>query len=360
MGAAVQGRMLKLCLSAGIPIWPETPVEDFIVENGRVVGVVANRKGASVRIQATNGVLINAGGFSRNQAMRDRYMRQPTSAEWTSVCAGDTGEMQQAAMRLGAAVDQMEQAWWHTSSMHRDGSFPSSLRGSDGKLLPYFQSYDIAKPHGIVVDQSGQRYFNESVSYGEQVERMYQRNATMPATPSWQIMDSRHRNQYFWGLEPPGRTPHEWLESGYLKKADTLDELAQLCSMDQAQLKATVERFNDFARKGVDEDFHRGENEYSKFMGDPTYANPGLGTIEKPPFYACAMFPTDLGTCGGLVCDDHARVLREDGSIIDGLYATGNSAATVMGRTIPAAGVCVGSSFLWGWVAACHACGRPD
>jgi 3-oxosteroid 1-dehydrogenase len=353
--------MLQISLRERIPIWTETPVRDLIVEEGRVVGVLADHNGKPLRIRAKDGVLINAGGFSRNQEMRDRYQRKPISAQWTSVDPGHTGEMQQAAMRLGAAVAQMEQAVWNITSLQFDGSLPPGVPVVDKIAYPFPQPYDISKPHGIMVDQAGQRFFDEAVSYIEQVNKMYDRHETVPAVPSWQIMDSRHRSQYFWAGSPPGVTPKAWIESGYMKKANTLEELALMCNIDPAVLQATISRFNGFCNTGVDTDFHRGENGYARFVGDPTYKpNPSIGSIEKPPFYAVAMFPHDVGTYGGLLTDEFARVLRADGSVIEGLYATGTSAASVMGKTYPGAGASVGPSFLWGWVAACHACGRPQ
>lgn len=82
-----------------------------------------------------------------------------------------------------------------------------------------------------------------------------------------------------------------------------------------------------------------------------------LGSIEVGPFYAIPIVPGDVGTYGGVVTDEHARVLREDGSVIGGLYATGVSTASVMGRVYPGAGSSVGPSFVWGYVAASHAAG---
>jgi 3-oxosteroid 1-dehydrogenase len=108
----------------------------------------------------------------------------------------------------------------------------------------------------------------------------------------------------------------------------------------------------------VDEDYGRGCREFDRAHGDPTVKpNPNLGPIEQGPFYAAAMYPADVGTAGGVVTDQFARVLREDGSFIPGLYATGNSTASVMGRTYPAAGASIGPSFVFGYIAAKHALG---
>ena len=153
---------------------------------------------------------------------------------------------------------------------------------------------------------------------------------------------------------PGAKKPAKWFESGYLKKADTIEELAALLKIDPAALRATVDRFNGFVTKGHDEDFNRGDRAYDRWLGDKFAPNASLGAIEQGPFYAVEVLPGDVGTYGGVVTDTNARVLREDGSVIKGLYATGISTASSMGRVYPGAGASVGPSFVWGYVAAKH------
>ncbi len=77
--------------------------------------------------------------------------------------------------------------------------------------------------------------------------------------------------------------------------------------------------------KGIDEDFHKGESAYNRWFGDFTVSpNPCMGTIEQGPFWAAPLHVGDVGTCGGAVCDENGQVKRPDGSLIEGLYATGN------------------------------------
>jgi 3-oxosteroid 1-dehydrogenase len=188
-------------------------------------------------------------------------------------------------------------------------------------------------------------------------QRMLARHKTVPAVPSWWIMDSQYvEKQMLAGSMPGAAKPQDWFDQGYLKKADTIEGLAKACGIDPAKLKATTERFNGFARKGKDEDFHRGDRAYDRWLGDPSHRpSPALGTVEKGPFYAVTVLPGNVGTYGGVVCDAYARVLREDGSVIPGLYATGTTTAAVMGRTYPGAGCSIGPAFTWGYVAAKHA-----
>jgi 3-oxosteroid 1-dehydrogenase len=214
----------------------------------------------------------------------------------------------------------------------------------------------MAKPHSIVVDQGGERYMNEATSYVDVGNAMYARNEQTPAIPSWYIVDSRHRRRYRFGGLPPGSPPAHWLSSGYMIEAATLAELARKCGIDAERLDATVKRFNQFALAGVDEDFGRGASAYNRFFGDPSHKpNASLGTIEKGPFYAVKLYPGDVGTSGGLVTDEFARVLRKDGTFIPGLYAAGNAAAPVVGASYPGAGASIASSLVFGFVAARHA-----
>lgn len=211
---------------------------------------------------------------------------------------------------------------------------------------------DIGKPHCIVVGPDGLRFVNEANPYMEFGQKMYAANAV----PAWAIFDSRHRRDYFWGTIPPGFTPKGLLDGGYLRMADTLEAIAQACGIDAAGLARTVTRFNSFARAGEDVDFHRGQSAFNRYYGDPTVKpNPNLGTIEKPPYYAVALYPGDIGTCGGIVADEHARALRHDGSPIPGLYVTGNTSAAAGGRYYIGAGAAVGPSMVFGFVAARHA-----
>jgi 3-oxosteroid 1-dehydrogenase len=348
-GAALQGRMLKASLDAGVDIRINSPVSELIVEDGAVKGVVTVKDGKPWRIGATLGVLVNAGGFARNQAMRDQY--QPgTRVEWTNVPEGDTGEMIQEMMRLGAAIAQMEEMVGFQSSI---------APGTENAVIKPGVQAQVASPHAILVDQSGVRYQNEGGSYHAFCKGMLERNKTVPAVPSWAIFDQQHVSKYpVVGISPGKPIPQRWYDAGFMHKANTIEELAKSIKVDPATLRATIERFNGFVAKNRDEDFHRGDREYDRWLGDPTHKPSGtLGTIIKPPFYAMPVVPGDVSTYGGVVTDSQARVLRADGSVIAGLYATGVSTASVMGRTYPGAGCSVGPSFTFGYIAAKHALG---
>jgi 3-oxosteroid 1-dehydrogenase len=343
-GRALQGRMLQAAVKAGMDFRTNARVKEMILEDGAVVGVITYKDGREWRVGARMGVLLNAGGFAHNQAMRDKYIPR-TKTDWTHAAPGDTGDMHREMMRIGAAMAQMDEMVGNQMTM-------PPMAEPAGVLM------QLATAHAILVDQGGERYMAEGGSYMEFCQGMLARDRIVPAVPSWMVVDSAYVRNYMLGDTMPGeRKPKSWRDHGYLKKAATVEELAVACGMEPAKLKATVERFNGFARKGVDEDFGRGARKYDQFLGDPTRPGPSasLGTIEEGPFYAVPVVPGDVGTYGGVVTDTHARVLRPDGSVIRGLYATGTTTASVMGRTYPGAGCSIGPSFTWGYVAAKHA-----
>ncbi|MDE2406187.1 MAG: FAD-dependent oxidoreductase [Sphingomonadales bacterium] len=344
-GRALQGRMLQAAVRAGVEFRRNAAVQQLVVEDGAVTGVECVIDGRPRRIGARLGVLLNAGGFARNQDMKDRYIPH-TRAEWSHTAPGDTGDMHRELMRIGAAMAQMDEMVGNQMTLP-PGAGPQMIQPQ------------MAKPHAIVVDQSGVRYQNEAGSYMAFCKGMLERHKTVPAVPSWMIVDSRYTADYMLADTMPGsRKPARWTGEGWLKSGATIAELAAACGIPGDALQATVDRFNGFARAGVDEDFGRGARAYDRFLGDHTWRpNASLGAIEQAPFLAVPVVPGDVGTFGGCVTDSHARVLREDGSVIPGLYATGTTTASVMGRAYPGAGCSIGPSFTWGYVAAKHAAG---
>ncbi len=345
-GASLIGQLLQIVIDRGVEVWTEAPLEELIIEDGRVVGVRTTRAGTSTWVRARQGVLLASGGFAHNAEMREEYGGdQPNRARWSISNPGDTGEVIQEAMRLGAKTDLMDEAWW----------LPSPRTGRFGQ-----STLDQARqrPRTIYVDAAGRRFVNESNSYMEVGKEMYARNKTSRAVPCWLIFDDRYRKRYAHQRSSPGRFPRKLLESGMLKQAWTLDDLAHMCEIDPAGLAETVEGFNENARNGLDPVYGRGESAYNRALGDPNHAvHPCLGPIDEPPYYAVQVVPGDIGTCGGLVTDEHARVIGRDDRPIDGLYATGNGTATVMGRHYLGPGASIANTMVFGYVAARHATG---
>lgn len=342
-GASLIGQMLAIAIARDIPVWTDAPLDELIIEDGRLVGVRTARGGAPVLIRARRGVLLAAGGFAHNAEMRGEFGGdQPNRAKWSIANPGDTGEVLQAAIRLGAQTDLMDEAWW----------LPSPRTGKFGQ-----STLDQARqrPRTIYVDAAGQRFVNESNSYMEVGKAMYARDKTSRAVPCWLVFDDRYRKRYAHLRSSPGRFPRQLLESGRLKQAWTLDDLARMCGIDGAGLSETVERFNRNAVQGIDPDYGRGDSAYNRALGDPNHkVHPCLGPIDEPPYYAVEVVPGDIGTCGGLMTDEHAQVLDQEDRPIGGLYATGNITATVMGRHYLGPGASIANSMVFGYLAALH------
>lgn len=344
-GGALQGRMLEIALRLGVDIWTEADLVGLDMKNGVVVGAHLLVEGKEKTVAASQGVVVTAGGFSHNLAMRQAYQREPASVDWTHSNPGDMGGAIEVMRDAGAALGLMEESWWVMTFLANDKTY---------QIVP-----ELAKPHGILVDAKGQRFVNEARSYMELGRACYERNKTTKAVPAWLVMDSNHRKRYMFTFQPPGRIPKKCVEKGWVRSDDTIEGLARKCGIDPAGLAQTVRRFNGFVDRGVDDDFQRGDNSYGAFWGDPAYQpNTNLGSIAKGPFWAAPLVPGDVGTCGGAITDEHARVQRDDGSVIEGLYAAGNCAAPFAGPHYVGAGHSIGSSSVFGYLAVRHASGR--
>lgn len=349
-GQALIGRALLAFMETGNgSIRVDTALESLIVDDGRVVGVEAVSEGERVTLRADRGVLLAAGGFERNAELRSRYQPGLTD-EWTQGCEGNTGDALQAGMAIGAATDLLDEAW-----------FAPGLVVPNTRPVFYTSVWG-----GIWVNAAGQRYMNERLPYDRAGHEMLraQRSTDVSHLPTHWIFDQRQldNEQAFRTLpvapEVPGWFDVEaFLEAGVLKRADTLEELAELIGVPAGALGKTVEQFNGYARSGMDEQFHRGEAPWDRTIvhqaGPHTDGpNPCLGVLDRPPFYAATIVLSDLGTKGGLRTDDHARVVRPDGSVIPGLYASGNTMAPATGRIYPGAGGPVGCSMAFSYLAA--------
>jgi len=349
-GASLIAQMLKALINLGDgkpPVWTNAAMEDLIVEDGRVVGARVKRDGSTLSIEARRGVLLAAGGFGHNADMRRRYSGdQPNEGKWSIANPGDTGEVLQTAMRLGAKTDLLDEAWWLPSVFIADGGHAAKALGSGRQ-----------RPGAIYVDSTGRRFCNESNSYVEVGKAMYANKAV----PCWMVFDEGYVSRYVSGANPlkKRRIPDELIERGAVRRGDTIGDLARQIDVPAAELEHTIVRFNEFAAKGLDPDFGRGQSAYNDCLGDPGYRpNAAVGPLERAPYYATRVLPADVGTCGGVITNEHAQVLDEQDRVIDGLYATGNTTATVMGRTYPGAGASIASTMVFGYVAARHAAGR--
>lgn len=306
-------------------------------------GAVIERDGVAVEIRAQT-VVLGSGGFEHNQVLRDRYLPKPTATSWSSASPDNTGDMLLAGLEIGAATHLMDEAWWGPSI---------TLPGEDRSRQLFTER---SMPGCIMVNTAGKRFFNESVAYTTAVQAMQKEGNT----PAYVIFDSRYKREYPFGPLLPDAMHLNWMQPSRFKKiltgADNIEQLAEQLGISSAYLKETVSRFNQFAAQGRDDDYRRGENAYDLLYGDVRISpNPCLAPIVQAPFYAMEVYPGDIGTKGGLLTNDFAQVLDTRGNVIQGLYAIGNTAASVTGRYYPGAGATLGPAMTFGFIAAEHA-----
>jgi 3-oxosteroid 1-dehydrogenase len=326
-GQALIARLAAMVAGAGGTFRTSLPVTGLVEEDGRVVGVAAMTPEGPVEVRARRGVLLAAGGFEGSAALRTAH-DVPGDVAWTMAPRGtNTGEPIEAAVALGAATDWSPLGWFCPGLAQPDGG---------GSFTLGFRS-------GLMVDAHGRRYANECLPYDRFGRLMAQADDRVP---SWFVFDSREGGRLP-AIAMPEGDPADHLAAGTWRQADTLAELADGIGVPADELAATVERFNGFAATGVDEDFGRGDDEYDTFFATGEGLNKALVPLDAPPYFAARFVLSDLGTKGGLVTDGAGRVLRTDGAPIPGLYAAGNSAASVFGAVYPGPGAPLGSAMVF-------------
>lgn len=328
-GQALIARLLLAFTRDGGTVLTDHAVDELVVTDGRVTGVIAQTTDGRVTIGGTRGVIVASGGFEHNPAWRTQY-GVPGDSTWSMAPDGtNTGEPIAAAQAIGAATDLLDQGWFCPGLEHPDGH---------GSFTLGFRS-------GVIVDSSGNRYANECLPYdrfGKEMAKAADR------IPSWFVFDSREGGRLP-AIAMPEGDPADHLAAGTWVQAETLEELASALGL--TDLVATVARFNGFCETGVDEDFGRGDDEYDTFFAGGDGPNKALVGIHQGPFFAARFVLSDLGTKGGIVTDATGRALREDGTVLEGLYATSNSAANAFGAFYPGPGAPLGTAMVFGSLA---------
>lgn len=354
IGQSLAARLRLALRERGIPLWLDSPMVQLITDSdGAVIGAVVEREGNTQRIGARMGVILASGGFDHDLAWRKELLPE-VDQDWSFGNPAAMGDGIRAGQQVGAATDLLDEAWW----------FPA-IQWPDGRMQ--FMLNERMMPAQFIVNGAGKRFINEAAPYMDFGHAMIEgQRSGVTHIPCWLITDHRSFNRYVVGGHlpipkipgapvPTGRKiPPAWLESGVVKAATTWDEMAAKIGVPAEQLTETARRFNELARNGHDDDFNRGDSVYDNYYGDHTLPNPNLYPLGDPPYYAFRIVLGDLGTSGGLLIDEHARVLRTDGTVVPGLYAVGNTSAPVMGRSYAGAGATIGPAMTFGYVAAKH------
>jgi 3-oxosteroid 1-dehydrogenase len=354
IGQSLMARMRLALKDHDVPLWLNAPMTELLTDvDGKVVGAVIERDGTPQRIGTRRGVILAAGGFDHDMEWRRQHLPELEN-DWSFGNPAAMGDGIRAGEKVGAATDLLDEAWW----------FPA-MCWPDGRLQ--FMLNERMMPSQFVVNGDGKRFVNEAAPYMDFAHAMIQgQRSGVSHIPCWLVTDIRSFHRYVVGGHLPipkipfapvptgWKVPKAWLESGIVKEGNSFEELAAAIGVPASNLRETAERFNELARNGHDDDFNRGDSAYDNYYGDPTLPNPNLHPIGAPPYYAFQLILGDLGTSGGLRTDEYARVLRDDDSVIAGLYATGNVTAAVMGRSYAGAGATIGPAMTFGYVAAKH------
>ena len=340
-GQALIGRLVKSCLDRQIIIETEHQADELIIEQNNLRGVRFNTP-SGIRDVEAQSVIIATGGFEWNKSLVNNFVRGPLQRPVS--IETNTGDGLKMAMRAGAALGNMQEAWWVPVI---------DITNDEGAAIPWMVNRERVNPRCIMVNKSGRRFANEASNYnafGAAFHQLDPGSFEYQNIPAWMIFDQEYLVRY--GLcrfRGEGQIP------GWLTSASTLGELADLIGCDGLGLEETVERWNAQTADLDDSDFHRGKSINDTHWGDGTKTLAAtLGPIDKPPYYAVEVRPGALGTKGGPQTNANAQVLDVDGEAIKGLYAAGNVMASSMGMAYGGAGGTLGPCMVFGFIAGRH------
>lgn len=348
-GNALAARLAKTCFDLDIPIHTEAEARELIVADGTVTGALVHGRHGELRVVARRGVVLACGGYPHDvERIRKTYPHLQRGGEHLSpVPTGNTGDGLRLAERVGGQVDLSfgglgAAAWMPVSRVPLSG----------GRVGVFPHLLDRYKPGIIGVLRNGRRFTNESNSYHDVGAAMIEACRGTNETAMWLVCDAATIGKYGLGYAKPAPMPLAGLiRKGYLLKGRTLADLAQACGIDGAGLEATVRAYNVGAAQGIDTEFGRGSTSFNRYLADPANRpNPCVAPIGAGPYYAVKVIMGDLGTFDGLRTNTVGQVLRDDGSIVQGLYAVGNDRASIMGGNYPGAGITLGPNMTFGFI----------
>jgi 3-oxosteroid 1-dehydrogenase len=348
-GSAGIARLYLSVLKREIPLEFNTQMVELIAEGDTVLGAVIECNGQRQRVRAVKGVIVASGGFEKNQALREQYLPAPTNTDWSAGNPANEGDALLAGLELGAKTRLMNDAWWTTTLCVPDEPAP--------RLAIMEKSF----PGSCVVNRDGQRFANESQNYMAFQKDLFKTHTPEhPNAPAWHVFDATFRENFMVGplmtkaMKPDSQIPKKWFDEGFVAKANTIRELADMLGIDADGLEETIGKMNHYAETGKDEDFGRGDSAYDRYYADPAIKpNPCLAPIIKAPFYAMRIEAGDFGTLGGLDTDTLARVKKADGGVFEGLFAVGNCSAAIL-PTYPGPGATLGPAMTMAYQAARH------
>ena len=327
------GEAFFACLKNGvaarkIKIMYETPAQSLVLGKGReIIGVIAQNGTSEISCKAKRAVILTSGGYEYNKAMRKAFLEGPGAEGWAFYGSPDnTGDGIEMGMAVGAGLMKAGKAAARIIT-----AVPIRHHGLKMGVI----TDSVGSPNSIVVDSYGDRYAAESLITDDPSRYFFYKEALKfdiikllyPRIPSWMIFDETMRakttvtylaiSTVGYGFVPWTKDNMDAINRGWILKGDTLEELAAKIKafaenrklMDAQRLSTTVARFNEFCKKGKDDDFARKES--------------SLAPIDKPPYYALPLYPGGPNTKGGLAANAKREVLDWKLNPIPRLYTAG-------------------------------------
>jgi len=346
MGRALVASLFKACLDKGVEILIETGGKELVLDdNGNVIGLLAvTSNGEKKYFKANKGVILSSGGFEWNKQLTKAFLKMDITHKVSPPV--NKGDALMMAMKAGAALDNMSEAWWYPAmvdpTFEYEGNTLSQLGGGRNG------------PNSIIVNKHGRRFVHEGTTYNDMPRAFLEYDPVKidypNEAPVWLIFDQQLKDSQLIVTMMPGDPAPEWVN-----QALTIRELAEQIGVNADNLEDEVEKWNTFAAQKEDPDFHRGTIQFEALTIGGGSPENNIGTIEKAPFYALPIYAGALGTNGGPKIDEYSRVLNFSGEPIKGLYAAGNASANPLGPIYPGAGGTIGPALVFGFIAGEHA-----
>jgi 3-oxosteroid 1-dehydrogenase len=329
----------------GVPVLTDQQVDCLMLDGKRVTGVIM---ASGERIAARKGVIIGTGGYSANAQMSRDFEQipgidqEPDSLSLASL----TGDGLVYGAEIGGILHKIQ----NSLRVMLSYTIPPEEPGKPG-LCVHAGIVELCSPHTMVVNKYGKRFADETFFQGivPQLRYLDPMKHEYPNLPAFLIFDSQYLKRFSFANQPVGSEVPKTVP-----RAATLAGLAGKLRIDADALTRTAERFNGFARAGVDSDFRRGENQWKLASARaPRGGNASLGNIEEPPFYGVELHPTGSASVG-LLSDCNGQVVHQRRRPIPGLYASGNVAATTEHGVGYQAGLSLASSMTFSYLAVRH------
>ena len=329
-GTALIAGLLKGCLDSGCTILPSTPAAGLETDKeGRVTGVVVETGDGKATLTARRGVVLASGGFEWDPDLLAEHF--PGPIDFIASPRTNSGDGHRMAMAVGAAMAHMDQA-------NINSAIPATYDGQPHGMALFYH----VEPNAILVDGTGRRFVNEAVfNLGEVLDKRDAATGLPVHRPVWLISDARFLRR------APIIRWYARRDDAWKVHADTVAELAARIGVPADALVDTVRRFNQAVASGQRDAFGR----LKAPAGHGRRSRDGLEAIERAPFVAISFNRSILATKGGPRTDARARVLRPDGSVIEGLYCCGVAMANPIGTRAVGAGTTLGPNMAWGYIA---------